>query len=65
MRKIINGLKEYLTDWKNLLAHAIIGVGILAVAIFLPVKPVYRVGILVVIVVINILRMRWEKANKK
>lgn len=65
MRKIFKGLAEYLTNWKNLLVHSLIGFGILAIALFLPVKPVYRIGILLIVIMANILRMRWEKAHEK
>ena len=26
MSKIINGIKSYLTDWKNLTVHAMVGI---------------------------------------
>lgn len=65
MHKIFKGLAEYLTNWKNLLVHSLIGVGILAIALFLPVRPIYRIGILLIVIIANILRMRWEKALEK
>lgn len=54
----------YLKDWKNLLAHTLVGLAILSVGLFLPVKPVYRIIILVVIIVFNVLRMRWSKKKE-
>ena len=59
--KITNGIKSYLTDWKNLLAHAIVGVAILVIAIFLPVDIHIRMGFLLVVIIVNILRMRMAK----
>lgn len=59
--KLINPIVEYLKDWKNLLAHALIGVGILVVAFFIPVKPIYRVLILIAVIVFNLLRMKVSK----
>lgn len=56
--RILRALAAYLTDWKNLLAHTLVGVAILAVAWFLPVKPLYRGIILCAVVGLNILRMR-------
>ncbi len=32
--KVLIGLKDYLTDWKNLLGHALLGVGLLVIAIW-------------------------------
>lgn len=61
MKKFLNGLWEYLKDWKNLLAHTLIGVGILLVAFLIPVKPLYRVLILVAVVGFNLIRMNHEK----
>jgi len=59
--KIFRWLWIYLKDWKNLLAHSIIGVLILLVAFYLPVKPIFRVGVLVLVVAFNIVRMRLAK----
>lgn len=63
--KALNGLWNYLKDWKNLLTHALIGVGILLVAFLIPVKPVYRIGILILVVIFNLLRMRFEKKKEQ
>lgn len=61
MKKIGTYLWLYLKDWKNLLAHTVVGVLILSVAFFMPVEPIYRVGLLFVIIAFNILRMRIAK----
>lgn len=61
--KIFSLIWIYLKDWKNLLAHTIIGVLILLVAIYLPIKPIYRIIILVIVVAFNIVRMRLSKQN--
>lgn len=37
--KILGGIKAYLTDWKNLLTHTLVGVMILAIAVYAPVSP--------------------------
>lgn len=66
MKKILKAIWNYLKDWKNLLAHSLVGVLILVVAIYLPVTLGYRIAVLVLIVALNILRMRWaKKRNKK
>jgi uncharacterized membrane protein len=59
--KIITSVWKYLKDWKNLLTHGIIGIAILAAALFIPVAPVYRVLILVVVIAVNLIRMNYSK----
>jgi len=63
--KVLRWVWIYLKDWKNLLAHSIVGVLILLIAFYLPVKPVYRIGILFLVIVFNILRMRRKKKEIK
>ncbi len=58
MKKVIEAVWNYLKDWKNLLSHAIVGVLIVVVGLTLPIEPVYRIGILFLIVALNIFRMR-------
>jgi hypothetical protein len=62
--KALNGLWNYLKDWKNLLTHSLIGVGILLVAYYLPVRPMYRILFFVAVVIFNIVRMRFEKKKE-
>lgn len=62
--KILKAVWEYLKDWKNLLTHTIIGVGILLVALVMPVEPIYRILFLVLVVAFNIFRMRREKQKE-
>ncbi len=64
MKKVLSAIWNYLKDWKNLLVHAVIGTGILLIAFFLPVKPLYRIPVLIVVIGLNILRMRLEKRRK-
>jgi diacylglycerol kinase len=59
METIISGIKNYLTNWKNLLLHTVIGVIILTIALFAPVSPYIRIAFVGVVVVINILRMKY------
>lgn len=65
MKKILGAVWAYLKDWKNLLTHGLIGVGILALAVFLPVPAIYRVGILLAVVAFNIGRMALTRHLKK
>lgn len=59
--KIIASVWNYLTNWKNLLTHGIIGVAIVAAALVVPVAPAYRVLILVVVIAFNLIRMNHSK----
>lgn len=58
MKKVFEAIWTYLKDWRNLLSHALVGFAILAVGLFLPVQPVYRVVILLLIVGFNLVRMK-------
>jgi len=61
--KIIRLIWEYLKDWKNWVTHTLTGIAILLVALYLPVKLVYRMAILLLVVVFNVVRMK--RAKKK
>ena len=62
--KIIDALKVYLTDWKNLLTHGIVGVFLLYCLLFAPVVWYWRIILFLVVIVFNIVRMKYSK-NKK
>jgi hypothetical protein len=55
---------KYVFNLKNFITHGLIGLLILAAMIWLPVKPVHRLLIFILIIIVNLVRMRWEK-NKK
>ena len=57
----LNSIWNYLKDWKNLLAHTLIGIGILLIAFFIPVNPFYRVLLLAAVVTFNLIRMNHAK----
>jgi hypothetical protein len=59
MNRIVKGLKTYLTDWKNLLTHSIVGVIILLIALFAPVSPYIRIAFVGVVVAFNVIRMKY------
>lgn len=63
IKKVLNGLKDYLTDWKNLLGHALLGVGLLVIAIWAPIVWWIKVIIFVCLVTVNIFRMKRKKLN--
>jgi hypothetical protein len=59
--KVFKSIWNYLKDWKNLLAHSLIGIAILLVAFFIPVAPIYRVLLLVGVIAFNLIRMNHAK----
>lgn len=63
--RILKGLKAYLTDVKNLAAHAVVGILILLIALFLPVTPIVRALFLLCVITANIVRMRLEKRRER
>ncbi|MDO9523183.1 MAG: hypothetical protein Q7J08_05660 [Methanocorpusculum sp.] len=62
-KKAGKGLAAYLTDWKNLLAHALLGCLLLLIAIIAPVPIWTKLVLIICLVTLNILRMRWSKAR--
>ena len=65
MKKVFEAIWNYLKDWKNLLPHAVVGILILVMGLALPILPVYRMGILLLVVALNILRMRLSETKEK
>ena len=67
LTKTLQAIWTYLKDWKNLLAHTVVGLLILAIGLALPIKPIYRIILLVVVIVLNTTRMklRENKAQEK
>jgi len=63
-KKAGKGLAAYLTDWKNLLGHALLGCLLLVIAIIAPVDIWVKLVLIICLVTLNIIRMRWTKARK-
>ena len=63
--KTLNAVWTYLKDWKNLLAYTLVGLLILAIGLALPIKPIYRIILLVVVIVLNTARMKFSEKKKK
>ncbi len=61
LNKTLTTIWKYLKDWKNLLAHTIVGLLILAIGLVLPVAPIYRVILLVIVILLNTVRMKWSE----
>ena len=66
-RRIWSGLKAYLTDWRNLLGHALLGVAFVVVAIWAPINVWLKLAVIACLIGLNILRMRLKtkKNNEK
>ena len=59
--RIFDALKTYLTDWKNLLTHGIVGVILLYCLLFAPIAWYWRIILFIIVIVFNILRMKYTK----
>ncbi|MBQ6098905.1 MAG: hypothetical protein IJL02_03450 [Methanobrevibacter sp.] len=60
----MDALKVYLTDWKNLLTHGIVGVFLLYCLLFAPVAWYWRIILFVIVIVFNVVRMKYSKNEK-
>lgn len=62
---ILNGIKNYLMDWRNLLSHSIMGIFFLAAAIWVPIDIKFKLIIIAILVSYNIWRMNSKKKKKE
>ena len=63
-KTIFTGLKAYLTAWRNLLGHALLGVVFVVIAIWAPINLWLKLAIIACLITLNVLRMR-AKSKKK
>jgi hypothetical protein len=56
--------KEYVLDWKNIVAHCFIFPMMVLMMIYLPVHLFWRVLIFAAVITMNSLRMRYERKKK-
>jgi len=64
-RRIWTGLKAYLTDWRNLLGHALLGVVFVVVAVWAPITLWLKLLIIAALITFNVLRMRNKNKNQQ
>ena len=62
-QRVWSGLKAYLTDWRNLLGHALLGVVFVVIAVWAPIELWLKLIIIAALITFNVLRMR--NKNKK
>lgn len=62
-QRVWSGLKAYLTDWRNLLGHALLGVVFVVIAVWAPIALWLKLIIISALITFNVLRMR--NKNKK
>ena len=62
-QRVWSGLKAYLTDWRNLLGHALLGVFFVVVAVWAPINIWLKLAIIACLITLNILRMRLKSKN--
>ena len=61
LNKIAKSLKCYLTDWRNLLTHSIVGIVLAVLAVWTPIPLHGKISVLSVIVLFNVVRMKRNK----
>lgn len=59
MNKIIMGIKNYFLDWRNWLTHSLVGILLLAIAIFAPVNIYLKLMFIICVVGFNVFRMKY------
>lgn len=64
MKKVFTSVWTYLKDWKNLLVHSLVGIGLLLLAIYLPVQIYLKIGIFILVIIFNVFRMKREHKKK-
>lgn len=63
MNRILDGIKKYFMDWRNWLTHSLVGILLLAIAIFAPVNIYLKIVFIACVIGFNVLRMKYF-ANK-
>lgn len=64
MNKFFASIWAYLKDWKNLLVHSLVGIGLLLLAIYLPVHVYLKITIFILVIIFNVFRMRRDRKKK-
>ena len=59
MKRLFNGVKAYLSDWRNWLMHTLVGILIIIIALFAPVSIYLRLTFVVLVVGFNVWRMKY------
>ena len=62
--RLLRGLAAYLSDWKNLLSHALVGVALVALPLVLPLPLIGSLGVFVAIICLNLVRMSLDKRRR-
>ena len=65
MKKVFGAIINYLSDWKNWLVHALVGVILLVMVIWVPIFWWIKLIIILCVISFNVLRIRLDKKNKK
>jgi hypothetical protein len=59
MKRLFNGVKAYLSDWRNWFMHTLVGILIIIIALFAPVSIYLRLNFVVLVVGFNVWRMKY------
>lgn len=57
--RLLKGIKDYLSDWKNWAVHGAVGVILLLFLLFAPLDPYIRLAIIGCVVAFNVFRMKY------
>ncbi|KYC44734.1 MAG: hypothetical protein AMQ74_01939 [Candidatus Methanofastidiosum methylothiophilum] len=59
MKNVLGKIKLYLTDWKNILTHSLVGIGIVILGFFSPIHPHARITLVGSVICLNTIRMKY------
>ena len=65
MKKIFGAIIKYLSDWKNWLVHALVGIVLLVMVIWVPIMWWIKLIIILCVITFNVLRMKFDKKRKE
>jgi hypothetical protein len=64
LKTIAKAVKSYLTDWRNLLTHSLVGVAFVVLAVWAPIPLHGKITVLSAIILLNVFRMRRKNKNQ-
>lgn len=65
MKKVFSAIIKYLSDWRNWLVHALVGIALLVAIIWVPVQWWIKIIALVCVITLNSIRMLLSAKRKK
>ncbi|MGZ7107462.1 MAG: hypothetical protein ACXVHS_08030 [Methanobacterium sp.] len=65
MKRLLIGIKDYLSDWKNWVLHGLVGVILLIFVLFAPLNVYVRLAILGCVIAFNVFRMKYLDSSSQ